>query len=100
MAANGPIRMPQALKILCLAQVGRIPFSHFPPSSLWCNKNWPPSMKVKNLQNFRNIIGANGCKWSNSNAPGTKTPDPFIQFIFRPLKRSFLGRPYSPVTDS
>ena len=41
-AANGPIWMPQALKNLCHTQVGRNPFSHFQPSPLWGNKNWPP----------------------------------------------------------
>ena len=72
MAANGPIWMPQALKIICLAQVGWNPFFHFHHSFLWGNKNWPPSMKVKKLKNLRNKIGANGCKCSNLNAPGTQ----------------------------
>ena len=66
--------MPQALKILCLAQVGRVPFSHFQPSCLWCNKNWPPSMKVKKLENMGNKIGLICCKWSSLNAPGTNKP--------------------------
>ena len=33
--ANGPVWMPQALKILCLAQVGWNQFSNFQPSSPW-----------------------------------------------------------------
>ena len=45
--------MPQALKLLCLAQVVRIPFSHFLPSSLWGNKNWAPQYKDVEVGKFR-----------------------------------------------
>ena len=38
-------------------QVGRIPLSHFQPSPLWGNKNWPPSMKVEKVENFHNKKG-------------------------------------------
>ena len=40
--------MPQALKPLCLIQVGRIPFSHFQPSSLWA-----PQYKDAEVGKFR-----------------------------------------------
>ena len=45
--------MPQALKPLCLTQVGRIPFSHFHPSSLLGNKNWAPQYKDVEVGKFR-----------------------------------------------
>ena len=50
-------------------QVGRTPLSNFQPSPLWGNKYWPPSMKVKKLENLGNKIGSKGCIWSNLNAP-------------------------------
>ena len=44
MAANGPVWIPQALNPLCLALVGRIPFSHFPGVI----RNWhSPAWKSK-----------------------------------------------------
>ena len=48
--------------------------SIFPLLALWGNKNWPPSMKVKKLENFGNKSGLKGCKWSSLNAPGTENP--------------------------
>ena len=42
--------------------------------ALWGNKNWPPSMKVKKLDNSQNKSGSTGCKWSSLNAPGTENP--------------------------
>ena len=53
--------MAQALKPLCLTQVGRIPFSHFQPSSLWGNKNWTPQYKDVEVgklreQNWLNML--------------------------------------------
>ena len=42
--------------------------------ALWGNKNWPPSMKVKKMENFENKMSIKGCKWSSLNAPGTETP--------------------------
>ena len=44
--------MPQVLKPLCLTQVGRIPFRHFQPSSLWGNKNWAPQYKDVKVGKF------------------------------------------------
>ena len=46
----------------------------FPIIGLWGNKNWPPSMKVKKMENFGNKSGLMGCKWSSWNAPGTGNP--------------------------
>ena len=40
-AENGPVRMLQALKPLCLIHFGWITFSQFLHSSFWGNKNWP-----------------------------------------------------------
>ena len=42
--------------------------------ALWGNKNWPPSMKVKKLENVQNKSSLKGCKWSSLNVPGTKPP--------------------------
>ena len=44
------------------------------------NKNWPPSIKVKKLENFQNKIGLKGCEWPSLNAPGTENPlsHPFL----------------------
>ena len=42
--------------------------------ALWGNKKWPPSIKVKQIENFQNKMGLKGCKWSSLNAPGTQTP--------------------------
>ena len=59
--------MPQAQKSHSHAQVMRITFSHFQSSSLWGNKNWPPSIKAKKLENLGNKIALIGCKWSRGN---------------------------------
>ena len=40
--------------------------------ALWGNKNWPPIMKVKKLEMFRNKMSLMGCKWSSLNTPGTE----------------------------
>ena len=48
--------------------------STFSPLALWGNKNWPPSMKRKKLENFQNKRRLMGCKWSSLNGPGTQTP--------------------------
>ena len=47
--------------------------SLFPLLALWGNKNCPPSMKVKNLENSQNRRGLKGCKRSSLNAQGTET---------------------------
>ena len=44
--------MTQALKTLCLALVGKIPFSPFQPSPPWGNKNWPPQYKDVKVEKF------------------------------------------------
>ena len=46
----------------------------FPSLALWGNKNWPPSMKVKKMENFWNKRGLKGYEWSCLNAPGTENP--------------------------
>ena len=73
--------MSHALKPLCLIQFWSWRNSLSPLLALWGNKNWPPSMKVKKLENYQKVRGAKGCKWSSLNAPGTETP----------LSHSFLG---------
>ena len=72
--ANGPERMALALKTLCLIQFLSWVNSLFPLLALWGNKNWPPSMKVKKLENLYDNIGLKGCKWSSLNTPGTENP--------------------------
>ena len=47
------------------------PFSHY---SLWGNKNWPPSMKLKNLKILWNKMFSLGCKWFSLNGPGAQSP--------------------------
>ena len=73
-AANGPDWMPQAPKPLCLNQFWSWMNSLFQLLALWGNKNWPPSMKVKKLENFNDKSGLVWCKWSNMNSPGIETP--------------------------
>ena len=41
--------------------------------ALWGNNNWPPSMKVQQIENCQNKMGVKGCKWSSLNATGTQT---------------------------
>ena len=71
--ANGPVWMPQAPKPLCLVHFWSWKNSLFSVLALWGNKNWPPSMKVKKLENCGNKSGLTGCKWSSLNAQGTQT---------------------------
>ena len=52
-------------------KLGELPFLHI---GLWGNKNWPPSMKAKNVENFQNKSSLKGCKWSRMNGPGTENP--------------------------
>ena len=66
--------MPQALKTLCLIHFWGWKNSLFPLLALLDNKNWPPSMKVKKMENFENKSGLKGCKWSSLKAPGTENP--------------------------
>ena len=66
--------MPQALKPLCLTQVGRIPFSHFQSSSLWGNKNWAPQYKDVKVgkfreQNLRNRLQMVQFEWPRPSNP-------------------------------
>ena len=71
---NGTVWMPQALKHLNLIHFWSWVNSLFSLLALWGNKNWPPSMKMKNLEKFENVRGAKGCKWSSLNPQGTKNP--------------------------
>ena len=66
--------MPQALKTHCLILFWGCDNSFFPLLALWGNKNWPPSMKVKKLENSKNKRGLKGCKWSSLDVPGTGNP--------------------------
>ena len=66
--------MPQAPKTLCLIQFWSWDKALFSLLALWGNKNWPPSMKVKKFETFRNKRGSTCCKWPNLNTPGTQTP--------------------------
>ena len=66
--------MSLALETLFLIQFWSWVISLFKLLALWGNKNWPPSMKVKNLAKSGNKIGLTGCKWSSLNVPGTGNP--------------------------
>ena len=50
--------------------------------ALWGNKNWPPSIKMRDIKIFHNKMGLKGCKWPSLNAPGTQTPlsHSFLEF--------------------
>ena len=80
--------MPQALKPLCLTQVGRIPFCilrtlpipifcpcPFLLSCLCSINNW--FIMGKKMGIYPNKISLTGCKWSSLNAPGSDTPVAF-----------------------
>ena len=66
--------MPKALKTFCLLHFLGWKISLFSLLALWGNKNWPPSMKVKNTENFQNKCDLMGCLWSSLNAPSTGNP--------------------------
>ena len=53
MAANGPVWMPQALKIGALIYFLSWVIPLFPLLALWGNKNWPPKYEHgKKLEKF------------------------------------------------
>ena len=66
--------MPQVPKPLCLIQFWNWKNSFFSLSALWGNKNWPLSIKMKQIENSHNKMGLKGCKWSSLIAPGIQTP--------------------------
>ena len=66
--------MALALKTHCLILFWSWENSLFPLLALWGNKNWPPTMNVKKMENFHNKMGLKGCKWSSLNAPVTENP--------------------------
>ena len=68
--------MPQALKTLSLIHFWGWKNFIFPLLALWGNKNWPQSMNVKKMENFKNKMGLKECKWSSLNAQGTENPLP------------------------
>ena len=73
-AANIPVWMPQALKHLYLIQFWNWENSLFSLLALWGNKNWPPSITMREIENFHNKMGLKGCKWPSLNSPRTHTP--------------------------
>ena len=64
--------MIQALETLCLIHFWGWKNSLFQLLALWGNKNWPPSMKVKMMENLQSKSGLKGCKWPSLNAQGTE----------------------------
>ena len=72
--------MPQALLPLCLIHFLNWQNSPFSLLALWGNKKWSPSMKVQQMENWKNKMGLKGCKWSSLKVPG-------IQYL---LSDSFL----------
>ena len=75
--------MLQAPKPLCLIQFWSCMISPFQLMDLWGNKNWPPSMKLKKVENFWNKKGFKGCKWSGLNVPGTEKILSYPLFAFK-----------------
>ena len=89
--------MPQALKPLSLIHIGKGKISQLPLLALWGNKNWLPSMKVKELEILQNKSGLKGCKWSSLNAKSTETPMSYsIYFTLLALFFNFHHRPSAP----
>ena len=66
--------MPQAHKPLCLIRFWSWRNSLFSLLALCSNKNWPPSKKIKQIENCQNNMGLKGSKGSSFNAPGTQIP--------------------------
>ena len=79
--------MPQAMKTPCLIHFWNWENSPFSLLALWGNKKWPPSIKMKQIENFQNKMGLKGCKWSSLNAPGTQTSlsHPFLELEISPF---------------
>ena len=72
--------MPQALKPLCLTQVGRIPFSHFQTSSLWGNNNWAPQYNDVEVGKFREQNWLNRLQLGEFEC--TRVRNPCVSFTF------------------
>ena len=85
--ANCPNWIPLALSPLCLIHFWSWEISLFSLLALWGNKNWPPSIKVKQIEISQNKMGLKDCKWSSLNAPGTQNPlsHPFLELGKVPL---------------
>ena len=73
--------MRQALKTPFIIHFWGWKNSTFQLLALWGNKNLPPSMKVKKIENLQNKRGLKGCKWSNLKPQSTE----------KPLSHSLLG---------
>ena len=58
-------------------------FSLFSLLALWGNKNWPPSIKVQEMENSMNKLGLKCCKVSSLNAPGNDNPlsYPYLELV-------------------
>ena len=65
--------MPQALKTLCLIHFWSWENALISLLALWGNRNWPSSIKVRQMENCWNKMGLKGWKWSSLNTPGTQT---------------------------
>ena len=59
---------------------------HRESPSLHC-ENWPPSIKMRDLENCQSKMGLKGCKWSSLNSQGTPIPlsHPFLELGELPL---------------
>ena len=81
--------MSQALKPLCLTKVGRIPFSHFQPSSLWGNKNSAPQYKDVEVGKFREQNWLNRRQMVQIECP--RVTHPLVSFTFEELPFPIFG---------
>ena len=88
--------MARVLKSLCLIHFWNWKNSPFSLLALWGNKNYPPNIKGKQIENLQNKLGLKGLKWSSLNGPGTQVPlsqvllvfyecDPFSRLVFLSL---------------
>ena len=86
--------MFQALKTNCLILFWSWENSLFPLLALWGNRNWLPSMKVKQLEICFNKIGLKRCKWSSLNVPSTESwyPAPYLNQVKTQMVAALLRR--------
>ena len=72
-AAKGQVWMTQVCKpfsVIHFLELEKFPFLII---GLWGNKNWPPCIKMRQMENYKNKLGLKGCKWSSLNDSGTQT---------------------------
>ena len=72
--------MPQALKLLCPINFWIQEISLFSLLALWGNKKWPPSIKMRQFENFMEQIGLKRLQMVQFECPQALTPLYLIHF--------------------